>query len=107
MAIEHDEARASPDLSRRLSRWGAEEAPRELARRWCPSHEGLGRVAHFTPQPVSDTLARSQAHERARSRSSAGQSSGFLNRWSEVRVLPGPPMFSRAWSRHARGRFLP
>src|SRR5215831_20513765 len=28
---------------------------------------------------------------RAWSRSSAGQSSGFLNRRSEVRVLPGPP----------------
>ncbi len=29
---------------------------------------------------------------RARSRSSAGQSSGFLNRRSQVRVLPGPPI---------------
>ncbi len=46
-------------------------------------------------------IANYANHPSVRSRSSAGQSGGFLNRRSEVRVFPGSPVFSQG----LRGRF--
>ena len=60
----------------------------ELGPSWVQNDQGCRIV-------LDRVMAKTLMH-KAWSRSSAGQSSGFLNRRSEVRVFPGPPNNSKS-----------